>query len=500
MGKGRKSILLCKDGFLVVSGFSIRIGLYSICLAGFASLMAGLAFVLISPIFTQSILVFQVNLESKLLFVVAAFATMAILFGCCWNGSPTWRLFQVLAVAIPLTVAVSLICLLVAQSQVIALIVLGASLGMLVYQWLNVFFRAHAFVCRRGYSLMSRCQIIAGLGLMVLLATFPLFSLVAVHALFILSFVLGIIALYAIRSSEPDEEGGDANGGDGVLRGANISAKALAIVFGYAVLIGLCADYNLEFGLLDLAAFLVAVCTAVLGVVLYLFCERNFARRLMEESIRFFVSVAAAVALGVSVFYGSWFCTAMLAVGAGLGFTVVFLRLGYFFKAALADNIWCYKSIGLVLCAFLLGVLVGTVLSTLLFAIPDNRTLGGIILVGLSIAIGAMSVGRGGYNLQADFIREVEDQESLEAANRLFYEKACETISREYGLTKRQAEVLQYLGDNKNASYIQDKLVISSHTAKSHIYAVFGKMGIHSQQELIAIVEEQYKKEKKDAR
>ncbi|MDR2108799.1 MAG: LuxR C-terminal-related transcriptional regulator, partial [Coriobacteriales bacterium] len=62
----------------------------------------------------------------------------------------------------------------------------------------------------------------------------------------------------------------------------------------------------------------------------------------------------------------------------------------------------------------------------------------------------------------------------------------------EYSLSNRQAEVLAYLARGRNAEYIQEKLVVSNHTAKSHIYTIYRKLGVHSQQELIDMIESFY--------
>ncbi len=66
----------------------------------------------------------------------------------------------------------------------------------------------------------------------------------------------------------------------------------------------------------------------------------------------------------------------------------------------------------------------------------------------------------------------------------------CKEVAKKYGLSPRQQDVLIYLAKGRNAEYIQNELVISSHTAKSHIYQVYRKLGVHSQQELIDLVEE----------
>ena len=69
------------------------------------------------------------------------------------------------------------------------------------------------------------------------------------------------------------------------------------------------------------------------------------------------------------------------------------------------------------------------------------------------------------------------------------YDIVCEKLARRYMLSPRQAEVLNLLARGRNASYIEDKLCISLSTAKSHISGVYRKLGVHTQQELLAFVE-----------
>ncbi len=64
-----------------------------------------------------------------------------------------------------------------------------------------------------------------------------------------------------------------------------------------------------------------------------------------------------------------------------------------------------------------------------------------------------------------------------------------ESVARRYGLTSRQEEVLLCLAQGRNASHIAQRFTISTHTAKSHIYNIYNKLGIHSQQELLDIVD-----------
>ncbi|MEG0461501.1 response regulator transcription factor, partial [Gordonibacter sp.] len=66
----------------------------------------------------------------------------------------------------------------------------------------------------------------------------------------------------------------------------------------------------------------------------------------------------------------------------------------------------------------------------------------------------------------------------------------CEIVAKRYGLSNRQREVLGMLAKGRNADYITEKLIISSHTAKAHIYNIYQKTGVHSRQELMDLVED----------
>ena len=70
------------------------------------------------------------------------------------------------------------------------------------------------------------------------------------------------------------------------------------------------------------------------------------------------------------------------------------------------------------------------------------------------------------------------------------FDGKCVSISKLYQLSPREAEILPYLAKGRNNAYLQDKFVISPHTAKSHIYNIYRKLDIHSQQKLMDFVEE----------
>lgn len=81
-----------------------------------------------------------------------------------------------------------------------------------------------------------------------------------------------------------------------------------------------------------------------------------------------------------------------------------------------------------------------------------------------------------------------EELPNLVDGSRYFKER-CDAVAAYYGLTARQTEVLYLLAKGRNASYIQDKFVISPHTVKAHIYTIYKKTNQHSQQDLMDLVE-----------
>lgn len=63
------------------------------------------------------------------------------------------------------------------------------------------------------------------------------------------------------------------------------------------------------------------------------------------------------------------------------------------------------------------------------------------------------------------------------------------TVARERGLTPRETQALELLARGYNTLAIQERMVISRGTAKTHIRNVYAKLDVHSQQELIELVE-----------
>ena len=81
------------------------------------------------------------------------------------------------------------------------------------------------------------------------------------------------------------------------------------------------------------------------------------------------------------------------------------------------------------------------------------------------------------------------------AAVEEYYLSISQEMAREFKLSPRQTEIFIYLARGRNVQFIREKLVLSTPTVKSHTYAIYQKLGIHSHQELIDMVEQRLKKE-----
>ena len=71
------------------------------------------------------------------------------------------------------------------------------------------------------------------------------------------------------------------------------------------------------------------------------------------------------------------------------------------------------------------------------------------------------------------------------------FQRRCEIVANRNLLSRREAEVLVELANGYNCSRIQEDLCIAEGTVRTHIRHIYEKLGIHSQQELIRLVEDQ---------
>lgn len=65
----------------------------------------------------------------------------------------------------------------------------------------------------------------------------------------------------------------------------------------------------------------------------------------------------------------------------------------------------------------------------------------------------------------------------------------CMALARTYMLTPSEQEILEFMARGRSARYVADELGVSFNTVRTHIRHVYEKLGIHSRQDLIDLVE-----------
>lgn len=71
---------------------------------------------------------------------------------------------------------------------------------------------------------------------------------------------------------------------------------------------------------------------------------------------------------------------------------------------------------------------------------------------------------------------------------RPFREK-CAGVARRHGLSAREQEVMELIAQGRDTAAIQERLALSASTVQTHRAHIYRKLGIHSKQELIDVIE-----------
>lgn len=143
---------------------------------------------------------------------------------------------------------------------------------------------------------------------------------------------------------------------------------------------------------------------------------------------------------------------------------------------------WVYPCI---MVSYLVGRQIGVV-ATFAFgayaaALPAAMVF--LVLMASVVALGGFG-GRTGWGA----FRMADANELSQAEDPL--DAAVAVVAKNFRLTPRETEICLLLARGRNRSYICETCVISSDTAKSHMRNVYRKIGVHSQQELMSLVEE----------
>lgn len=134
-----------------------------------------------------------------------------------------------------------------------------------------------------------------------------------------------------------------------------------------------------------------------------------------------------------------------------------------------------------------LGCLIGAraACSLLFLVLPPEFYAGVSILIIVVCVLGGMFI-----LFTSGFLSTSSSADRLQGENEDVLSEACQAIANEKGLTSRESEILVLLAKHYNAPYIAKKLVLSVSTVKTHMRNLYAKLEVHSQADLLILVEE----------
>lgn len=120
-------------------------------------------------------------------------------------------------------------------------------------------------------------------------------------------------------------------------------------------------------------------------------------------------------------------------------------------------------------------------------ALADARLLA-LALVAVAL-VAYVWIGLRGFSF-SDAIQGVLPVEAVAAPSpEAAIEARCAHLAAAHGLTEREGEVFALLARGRNGAFIQEECRVTRNTAKTHIRHIYQKLNVHTQQELIDLVE-----------
>lgn len=131
-------------------------------------------------------------------------------------------------------------------------------------------------------------------------------------------------------------------------------------------------------------------------------------------------------------------------------------------------------------------MMVGLAVCLFIFVAINETSLKNVSFDDIIKGVAAKGESREGMEMPA---QAHEEKETSKAETVFDLDTRCAKVAEVHHLTPRETEILGYLARGRNAAYLQETLVLSRNTIKTHVSNIYTKLGVHSQQELIDVVE-----------
>lgn len=142
-------------------------------------------------------------------------------------------------------------------------------------------------------------------------------------------------------------------------------------------------------------------------------------------------------------------------------------------------------------CLLSAGVTAGAAMGRACFAAVSGSVLASSVAVGVVVlGLAAFALfGMRGFSFDATVSSLAESACVSERPTTVRTQEAVQRMAQESALTTRESEIFALLAQGRDGGYIQRQLGVSYNTVKTHVAHIYAKLGVHSHQELIDLVE-----------
>ena len=152
-------------------------------------------------------------------------------------------------------------------------------------------------------------------------------------------------------------------------------------------------------------------------------------------------------------------------------------------SSVLLASVYTLGSSGFLFCGLCIGLLLRSLSAS--FDVSLLTLLAFVAIYPLVLGLVFMLRRDDQVRQRADWKREADATSARQSAA---LESAVATVATVHGLTKRERDVLSQLANGSSVHYIAESLVISENTAWTHVKRIYAKTGVHSKDELMALV------------
>lgn len=451
--------------------------------APFAASLFGFAFVLCWLYTGQRLAPQDLDGVFQIVQYVAVFLGACLAAGLARHDEARPAAFRALLFVFSLAATLSALCLAAAavlpHSDAVCLLaafVSGFAYALMLVSWGGLYARMDV---KRALFCVFCSSVLACLVKCCLL----LVSSTVVQALICALFPCLAYACWRKAPDSLEEAPGDARRFSALSPRLRVQAVGIAI-FSFVLGVLLSSDMGSfsTLSALHIVGHLIAV--AVLLVLLWM----QFKDQPLESSMLWLIVlllIAAGVVIG-ALFEGSFSIMYVTLLGSAQTLTVAFLML------ALCDiahnSSWrAHAVLGVGLSLYYGPLALGFLVSFLCGGTIDESKLFVVALFGLLLVFFFLLYLPDRYNNRDRMLADLRPR--LDDSSQETMDRRMEVAAQRYGLSPREQEVALLYAQGRSKPFIAEELFIAEGTVKDHIKSVYKKMGVHSKQELISLLQ-----------